>query len=94
MKPYQIITFLLSAIFIAILIAILVECGVQEQGKENTSNPNIQIDFLFEHDGCRIYRFFDAGKRYFFSDCRGRISGNVSCGKNCEQPIQTENFGS
>ncbi|HEY1957862.1 MAG TPA: DUF4884 domain-containing protein [Polyangiaceae bacterium] len=35
-----------------------------------TSNPSIQVDLLFEHDGCRVYRFIDGGYHYF-ARCEG-----------------------
>ena len=35
-----------------------------------TANPAIQVDLLFEHDGCRVYRFMDGGYHYF-ARCQG-----------------------
>jgi len=35
-----------------------------------TANPGIQVDLLFEHDGCRVYRFLD-GTYHYFARCGG-----------------------
>lgn len=38
-----------------------------------TSNSEIKVDLLFEHDGCKIYRFNDGGHDVYWSDCRGKM---------------------
>ena len=49
------------------LIAALASSGCLAQPimTTQTSNPGIQVDLLFEHDGCRMYRFMDGGYHYF-----------------------------
>jgi hypothetical protein len=51
----------------------------------HTNNPDLQLAFMFEHEGCRVYRFYDQGYARYFSDCRGSVSGgeNHTCGKGC-----------
>jgi hypothetical protein len=34
----------------------------------------IQIDLLFEMDGCKMYRFRDAGDRIYWANCNGNVS--------------------
>lgn len=64
---------------------------VQVQG---TNNANIDVEQLFTHDGCRVYRFRDGGIHYFVR-CDGAVSQQTmsmkSCGKNCtyEESIAT-----
>jgi len=29
------------------------------------------VDYLFEHDGCKVYRFYDRGNYVYFTNCRG-----------------------
>lgn len=33
------------------------------------NNKNYEVDFLFEHDGCRVYRFYDWGNYVYFTNC-------------------------
>jgi len=40
-------------------------CVTPPIGTAMTNNPGIQVDLLFEHDGCRVYRFMDVGYHYF-----------------------------
>lgn len=43
--------------------------GCKKQALETTSDGDFEIEFLFEKDGVRMYRFEDDGKTvYFWSD--------------------------
>ncbi len=35
------------------------------------NNYTYQIDYLFEHDGCKVYRFYDMGTYVYFTSCPG-----------------------
>ncbi len=51
-----------------------------------TDNANIEVEQLFTHDGCKVFRFRDGGYHYFVR-CDGATSAQtlspVSCGKGC-----------
>jgi hypothetical protein len=34
------------------------------------NNKSFRVDYLFEHDGCKVYRFYDHGYVYF-TNCNG-----------------------
>jgi hypothetical protein len=38
------------------------------------NNKTYQVDFLFEHDGCKVYRFLDYGNFVYFTNCNGNIT--------------------
>jgi hypothetical protein len=38
------------------------------------NNKTYRVDFLFEHDGCKVYRFIDAGERVYFTNCNGDVT--------------------
>lgn len=63
----------LSAILIAI---IMVSCYSQkpivEKSPEN--NSTYKVEYLFEHDGCKVYRFYDRGNYVYFSNCIGNVT--------------------
>jgi hypothetical protein len=56
-----------------------------------TNNPAIHVALLFEKDGCKVFRFDDAGHFHYFTNCTGSIGSMQGCGKNCtrEELIQT-----
>ena len=67
------------------LFPILASCASNDDALsvKNTKNPNFQVAFLFEHEGCKVYRFYDGRDRYF-TNCTETISSyTTSCGKNC-----------
>lgn len=37
------------------------------------NNQTYHIDYLFEHDGCKVYRFYDMGNYVYFTNCRGDV---------------------
>ena len=38
------------------------------------NNTTFQVDYLFELDGCKIYRFYDQGRWVYFSKCDNSMS--------------------
>jgi len=50
-----------------LFILLLLLAGCQENGKEEikTDNPNFKVVLLFEVEGCKVYRFYDDGYKYF-----------------------------
>ncbi len=34
-----------------------------------TDNTQISVSLLFQHDGCRVYRFVDWGRYHYFANC-------------------------
>jgi hypothetical protein len=63
---------IVNIILILIVISVF-GCKKGEQDTFSTSNANFKIDFLFEHNGCRVYRFLDDCDYVYFSDCSGRF---------------------
>jgi len=55
----------------AVVCLALAACEGKPLAQAQTENAEFQVAFLFEHDGCRVYRFRDAGYRHYFTDCRG-----------------------
>ena len=35
------------------------------------NNLTYKVEYLFEHDGCKVYRFHDRGTYVYFTNCRG-----------------------
>jgi hypothetical protein len=46
-----------------------VEVPISTQRASN--NKTYKISFLFEHDGCKVYRFEDGGQLIYFTSCNG-----------------------
>ncbi|NJO64017.1 MAG: DUF4884 domain-containing protein [Richelia sp. RM2_1_2] len=76
--------------FLFVLI-LFVGCTKDAEKKVNVSNNNFDVELLFEHDGCKMYRFYD-GKHIYYSDCTGKTSYNTG-GKN-NVYVETETYGS
>jgi hypothetical protein len=39
--------------------------------KPSANNKDYKVSFLFEHDGCKVYRFEDRGEFIYFTSCNG-----------------------
>ena len=38
------------------------------------NNPSYKVEYLFEHDGCKVYRFMDMGNYIYFTNCEGDVT--------------------
>ena len=36
------------------------------------NNSTYKVEYLFEHDGCKVYRFRDYGQYVYFTNCNGQ----------------------
>lgn len=70
-------------IFLALILWLFLGCSKDGIQTSKTTNPNISVDLILEHDGCKVYRFFDTDFVYF-TKC-GETSNIVRCGKNCKR---------
>ena len=48
-------------------------CTISEPLKrtESENNKTYTVDYLFEHEGCKVYRFYDHGNYVYFTNCKG-----------------------
>jgi len=51
------------------------------------NNDTYKVDYLFEHDGCKVYRFYDMGNYVYFTNCSGEVTSISS--DSTEQRVQT-----
>jgi hypothetical protein len=43
--------------------------------KQNPQNNNTYtVEYLFEHDGCKVYRFYVEGHFVYFTSCNGETT--------------------
>jgi len=38
------------------------------------NNTSYEVEYLFEHEGCKVYRFLDTGHYVYFTNCRGTVT--------------------
>lgn len=69
MKKLTILTSLLIAV-----VAIAGGCANDPIERTQTNNAQIPVDFLFEKDGCKVYRFNDAGRYIYYTSCKGNTT--------------------
>jgi hypothetical protein len=42
--------------------------------KDTTSNAQIEVHLVLEHDGIKVYRFWDGVRTIYYTDARGKTS--------------------
>lgn len=59
-----------------ILLVGLSSCGVNEPlvSTQAENNKTYKVDYLFEHDGCKVYRFLDNYQYVYFTNCTGNVT--------------------
>ena len=60
----------------AVLIALLHSCTINRPitTLSPKNNGTYTVDYLFEHDGCKVYRFQDMGHWVYFTNCTGDVT--------------------
>lgn len=55
---------------------IMISCYTQKPLTKGTSDNNetYKVEYLFEHDGCKVYRFHDRGSYIYFTNCTGNVT--------------------
>lgn len=54
---------------------LLLSCGgVPIMTAPSQNNDTYTVDYLFEHDGCKVYRFYDQGNYVYFTNCNGDVT--------------------
>lgn len=76
------------------LIALAVAaCGKEPVARSKTDNSRVEVETLFGHDGCTVYRFHDYGRAVYFARCAesttASLSHHESCGKGCRRTVLT-----
>jgi len=81
----------MKLVFILLMLG-LVGCEEERQPleRQRTNNSAYQVSFLFENDGCKIYRFVDAGNYRYYVNCgvNGSTEHTERCGKSCTRPVE------
>lgn len=68
--------------FASLLLAAVLFTGCVKDAKESVQNENFTVEFLFEQNGCKMYRFRDGSRYIYWSDCQGRVQSDYSTHSN------------
>lgn len=64
-------------LLLAFIAIFLISCGILRQPVTTTvpvNNKSYRVDYLFEHEGCKVYRFHDMGHYVYFTNCAGDVT--------------------
>ncbi len=70
-------------------IFLLASCYEKPKSTLVTDNSKIQVELLFEHDGVKVYRFFDSGRPIYYTDARGATNWHTGGKTNQKHIVQT-----
>lgn len=62
--------------YIILILIFITAC--EKPAKETTQDGNFTIEFLFEKDGCKMYRFSDGGRNIYWANCEGKVNADYS----------------
>lgn len=57
-----------------LIIFSLASCGIAREPLATAppqNNATYTVEYLFEHEGCKVYRFYDKGNYVYFTNCNG-----------------------
>lgn len=66
--------------FLLFFVTAFISCGqVPLLQTKSDNNETYTVEYLFEHDGCKVYRFMDWGNRYvYFTNCNGSVTSSTA----------------
>lgn len=89
----SVLGFIIGTLIIGAAVLGLSGCGGKApQSVHATTNQGINVEFLFEHEGCRVYRFEPGGHYVYYTNC-GDTSTTESyqCGKTrCTREVEVK----
>lgn len=67
---------LLKSLFLLMVSTGFISCALHMPVSRVTpeNNKTYSVDFLFELDGCKVYRFRDYGNHVYFTKCNGDVT--------------------
>lgn len=68
-------------ILAALSITLLASCKGEALDTIQTTNQDFKVEFLFDVDGCKVYRFRDGGYYRYLTTCSGGIQWDEKAGK-------------
>lgn len=80
----------MRAVLFASLLA--VACDAEPVRVSQTTNAEVPVALLFEHDGCKVYRFEDSGRNHYYVRCPKEATQTIGsheepCGKGCMHTV-------
>ena len=68
-------TLIKTSVLIILFISLL-SCSIQQpiSSMQPDNNESYQVEYLFEHDGCKVYRFLDSGNYVYFTNCNSDVT--------------------
>jgi hypothetical protein len=62
------------------IVILMQACVVEQPLSVNRADNNrtYTVEYLFEHDGCKLYRFRDNGNYVYFSNCNGNVTSVIN----------------
>ena len=82
----------LKAGLLIIFISAIYSCSVQQpiSSAPPQNNDTYEVEYLFEHEGCKVFRFYDNGNYVYFTNCTGDVTSfqNDSTSTRVENKIR------
>ena len=63
---------------ILLLLAVTLLASCDKEAKETEQNGEFTIEYLFEKNGCKMYRFEDCGRYIYWCDCQGKVNSDYT----------------
>ena len=61
----------------------MVAASCMKESQSKIKHGNFEVEFLFEHEGCKVYRFYDNDYIYY-TDCSGKVEWKASKDKHTQ----------
>lgn len=67
-----------TIVVVILLSAFFIGCDEKGRAIDQVQNGDFNLEFLFEKNGCKMYRFLDGGRYVYWSDCQGKVQSDYT----------------
>lgn len=64
----------ITVVFVVILTIVSCVSSIPISEAPPKNNATYEVSYLFEHEGCKVYRFYDRGDYVYFTNCCGNVT--------------------
>jgi len=84
-------TFMALIALVIVSVAVIIGCDDTSApiATAMTNNPALKVDFLFEHDGCKVYPFTYKYSNHYYANCSPGMLENPQGKSQTDDAVST-----
>lgn len=80
---------MINKLMVSVVVVLSVAACAKPAEQTKTVGNGFNVERLFTHEGCTVYRFDDGGRNRYYTKCdtQSNVSWSEYCGKSCTRDV-------